>query len=350
MRDDNQAPRSLPIGCWPASDRASWLEVCRPNFRLSRGGAASHMRPVTKNDLGRRYGYFLDFLSRSGSLDTNARPAAHVTPEKVDAFIIELKARVSSVTVYGTIHKLRRITQLIAPDRDLAWLLATVRDLASEMRPRSKWGRVLFTQVLFDAGVKLMRDAEEDKRAPKLTRARLVRDGLIIALLAQCPVRLKNVAALEIGKSFVKVDDTWWIVLTGAETKEKRPDERPVPNELTAYVDRYLRIYRPLLSRGNTASSALWISHNGTPLSYATIAVLIPKTVERITGKNVSPHLFRTAGVTTLATHAGDQPHAGGALLHHRPGGPVTQENYNRASGITAGKAYSAITRSFRRQ
>ena len=278
------------------------------------------------------------------------KPAAQVTPENVNAFIIELKARVSSVTVYGTIQKLRRIIQLIAPDRDLTWLVARERDLASEMRPRSKWDRTVFSQVLFETpALRLFCDAEKDKRAPKLTRARLVRDGLLIALLAQCPIRLKNLAALEIGKSFVKVDDTWWIILTAAETKEKRPDERPVPSELSEIIDRYLRIYRPLLSRGNDASRALWLSHNGKPLSYATIAELIPKAVEKIVGKKISPHLFRAAGVTTLATHAGDQPHAGGALLHHRPG-PVTQEHYNRASSITAGKAYSAITRTFRRQ
>ena len=349
MEDNIQAPRSLPIELWPAADRAAWRGACRPSVRLKRGGAASHMRPVTQNDLGRRYGYFLDFLSRSGSLDLNAEPAAHVTPENVDAFITELKARVSSVTVYGSIQKLRRIIQLIAPDHDLTWLVATERDLASEMRPRSKWVRVVFSQVLFDAGVKLMCDAEKDEHAPKLTRARLVRDGLMIALLAQCPIRAKNFAALEIGKSIVKVDDPWWIVLTAAETKEKRPDERPVPSELTESIDRYLQIYRPLLSRGNNTSRAFWLAHNGRPLRYAAIAKLVPKTVGKMVGKkNVGSHLFRTAGVTTLATHAGDQPHAGGALLHHRPG-PVTQENYNRASCVTAGKAYAAVTRTFRR-
>ena len=349
MADNTQAPRSLPIKLWPASERTAWLEACCPSVRLKRGGAASHMRSVTQNDLSRRYGYFLDFLSRSGLLDPNADPAAQVTPENVDAFIAELKARVGSVTVYGTIHKLRRLTQLIAPDRDVTWLVATERDLASEMRPRSKWSRVVFSQVLFDAGVKFIGDAEKNERAPKLTRARLVRDGLMIALLAQCPIRPKNFSALEIGKSFIKVDDTWWIILTAAETKEKRPDERPVPHELTAAIDLYLQIYRPLLSRGNNTSRALWLSHNGHPLSYATMAELIPNTTEKTVGKKVSPHLFRTAGVTTLATHAGDQPHAGGALLHHRHG-PVTQEHYNRASSITAAKAYAAITRTFRRQ
>ena len=54
----------------------------------------------------------------------------------------------------------------------------------------------------------------------------MYRNGLMIALLAYCPIRLKNFATLEIGRSFVNVDGTWWIVLTAAETKEKREDER----------------------------------------------------------------------------------------------------------------------------
>ena len=77
----------------------------------------------------------------------------------------------------------------------------------------------------------------------------MFRNGLMVALLAYCPIRLKNFAALEIGRSFVNVDGTWWIVLTAAETKEKREDERPVPEELTNSIERYLQIYRPILAR-----------------------------------------------------------------------------------------------------
>ena len=47
-------------------------------------------------------------------------------------------------------------------------------------------------------------------------------------LLAQYPIRLKNFAALELGRSIVKIGETWWILLTAAETKEKRADERPI--------------------------------------------------------------------------------------------------------------------------
>ena len=258
----------------------------------------------------------------------------------------ELKSRVSSVTVYGSIQKLRRFVQLIAADRDLGWLIEIERQLYSERRPRSKWDRVRTTDVLVDAGLTLMAEAEIAKR-PVLTRARMFRDGLMIALLAYCPIRLKNFAALEIGRSFVNVDGTWWIVLTAAETKEKRADERPVPDELTDSIERYLEIYRPILAGGKAGANALWFAINGKPMSYASMGELIAETTRMTIGVAISPHLFRTAGVTTLATRAGDKPHAGSALLHHGPNGP--QENYNRASCISAGKSLAAINQGYRR-
>jgi site-specific recombinase XerD len=341
-----QSVRSLPIHVWPIADRAAWEEAC-PSVRLKRGGAASHMRTVTQEMLTKRAGYFFDFLLRSGQLEMNAPAGAQVTPENVEAYVAELKDRVKSVTVYGSIQKLRRFVQLVAPNRDLDWLIEIERQLFSEMRPASKWDRVLYTDVLEDAGVKLMAEAESSTR-PKLTRARLFRNGLMIALLARCPIRLKNFAALEIGHSFTNVEGTWWIVLTAAETKEKREDERPVPEEFTSSVERYLKVYRPILARGNDPGSALWVAINGKPMSYASMGELITEITTMALGVNVNPHLFRSAGVTTLATRAGDKPHAGGALLHHRPG-PVTRENYNRASCVTAGKSLRDVNRRYRR-
>jgi hypothetical protein len=36
-------------------------------------------------------------------------------------------------------------------------------------------------------------------------RAYQVRNGLMVALLAFCPIRRKNFAALEVGRSFIKI-------------------------------------------------------------------------------------------------------------------------------------------------
>lgn len=46
-------------------------------------------------------------------------------------------------------------------------------------------------------------------------------------LLALYPIRLKNYADLEIGRTFKEADGSWWIALPSVSTKTRRwPDER----------------------------------------------------------------------------------------------------------------------------
>ena len=115
-------PRSLPFDLWPEADRNAWAAACRPAMRLQRGGAAGHLKPVTRDDHAAHYGNFLGFLERGGLLRKDRPPAANVTPGNVDAYLIELKNRVASTTLHGSICRLRRAAQYIAPDRDLTWL------------------------------------------------------------------------------------------------------------------------------------------------------------------------------------------------------------------------------------
>ena len=336
--------RSLPIQLWPAADKNAWGAACRPSARLKRGGAASHLKPVTRNDLAQRYGYFLDYLSRSNWLDPSAGPGAHVTAQYVEPYIAELKERVSSVTVNGSICKLRRTTQLIAPDRDLGWLIEIERDLAFDMRPRSKRDRLVLTEVLIDAGLTLIAEAETTDGLTNLARARMVRNGLMVALLACCPVRLKTFAALEIERSIVKVGAYWWIVLAGSETKEARPDERPVPDYLTQYINRYIQTYRPILARTDEISNALWLTSDyGRPMTYASVGETVTETTRSTVGVNLSPHLFRAAAASTAAVYGGSTPRLGSALLHQRDSS-VTEAHYNRATSMSAAQAYAAIS------
>ena len=73
------------------------------------------MRDITFRDLARRYGYFLDYVQRTEGLDLAAGAAAYVTLDRVNGFVAELQARVGSVTVHGSIYKLRRMAQLLDP-------------------------------------------------------------------------------------------------------------------------------------------------------------------------------------------------------------------------------------------
>ena len=151
-----------------------------------------------------------------------------------------------SVTVYNYIHQLRRAAQLIAPTIDFSWLAEIEKDLALLMEPRSKFDRLVFTERLVEAGLTLNAEAQGFAKND-LTRARGVRNGLMIALLALCPIRLKNFAALEIGQTFKQVHGRWWITLPRTSTKSHRPDERPVPAFLNHCIDAYLKESRPVL-------------------------------------------------------------------------------------------------------
>ncbi len=219
--------RALPLDLWPEADRNAWNAACQPASRLKRGGAAGHLKPVTRDDRARHYGCFLDFLDRCGLLQPDDQAAANVTVDNVHAYITELKDRVSSVTVYGSICKLRSAAQYVGPGR-VTWLAEIGKDLAFVMRPRAKFHRLVATEVLVEAGLSLIHEGEVSRKLSENARARQVRNGLMVALLALCPIRRKNFAALEIGRSFQKVRGKWWILLSASETKENRADERPI--------------------------------------------------------------------------------------------------------------------------
>jgi hypothetical protein len=80
-------------------------------------------------------------------------------------------------------------------------------------RPKDDFDRIVLTERLVEAGLTLILEAEADINGPRLRRAHLVRNGLMVALLALCPIRLKNFAALEMGRSFLRVEGGWWIVV-----------------------------------------------------------------------------------------------------------------------------------------
>lgn len=339
--------RSLPFDDWPAADQLAWLIAVQPSQRLKRGGAASHMREVTRRDLMGRYGLFLDHVKRTEGLDSQAAIAGYVTPARVARYVSELQGRVSSVTVYGSIYKLRRTAQLLT-GQGFEWLAEIEKDLALVMQPRSKFDRVAYSHRLTEAGITLMQEAHSMSRRPALARALQFRDGLMIAVLATSPVRLKNLAALALGCSFRQIKDSWWIVLDAQETKEKRPDERPIPSYLNRWIELYLARYRPMLAGAKPSTPMLWLSRTGPALSYASTQRAIGQATLATMGIAISPHLFRTAAATTVAIHAGSMPHLASALLHHTHPA-VTQEHYNRAGSLNAAQEYAAIVKRSRR-
>jgi hypothetical protein len=205
-----ERPRSLPIHAWPGADQRAWEDACRPGSRLKPGGVANYLAEVSRDDFARRYGAFLGFLQRTGRLERGAAAATQVTLPNVEAYIADLTTRVRSVTVHNCIYKLRRAAELLAPTIDFSWLAEIERDLALVMEPRSKFDRLVLTERLVKAGLTLVAEAQGFAKND-FARARGVRNGVMIALLAVCPIRLKNFAALAIGHTFKEIHGSWWI-------------------------------------------------------------------------------------------------------------------------------------------
>ncbi len=249
------------------------------------------------------------------------------------------------------------MTQILSPDRDVAWLVEIERDLAAEAHPKPRFDRIVTSDQLVEAGLTLVVEARDAHRRRRIWRAAQMRDGLMIALLALCPIRRKNFADLTLQASFRREGDRWWIVLGPKDTKSGRPDERSVPRELNLAIALYLTWARPILLHlpeftigGGTKgggtdpllSGSLWVGEKGEPLSISGVEAAIRSTTRMTLGVALSPHDFRRSAAATAAFRAGSMPHLASALLQHT-NRRVTDEHYNRTSSLQAGLLFGDL-------
>jgi site-specific recombinase XerD len=334
---------------WPEADRNAWTGACQPSARLRCGGAAGHLKAVTGQTHADTYAYFLGFLERRGLLQRDGPAAANVTTSNVEAYLAELKSRMSSTTIHASMWRLRRIARYMVPGLDLNWLAEIAKDLGAVAHPHSKSDRWVLPERLIEAGLTLIQEAETSPTMTQLARATQVRNGLMVATLGFHPIRRKNFAALEIGRSFVKIRGRWWIILSAEETKENRADERRVNKLLLPFIDRYLDQYRPVLVRPDSPPSALWLSsRHAARISDKYVARLIGATTLSTVGVKVSPHLFRTSAASGAAMYGGDKPHLGSAILHHAD--PRVTEHYNLATSLSAAESFRQLIRQYEKK
>jgi integrase len=338
--------RSLPIAEWPQADRQSWEEACRPAVRFRPGGPAGRLAVASRDDYENRYGAFLGFLQRTGRLKSDAEAGGQIHQENVTAYLGDLQ-RVRMMTAYNAISKLRRVGNILAPTREWKWLYEVEQELRLNATPRPKFDRLVDTDRLVDAGLALILEANNFARTP-VARAKGIRNGLMVALLALCPIRLKNFAALDIGRTLQQIEDSWWIVLPARDTKSRRADERRIPDLLKPYVDLYLSHARPVLLGSKASNNALWVSVvSGGPMTRKAIGTLVSKITFETLGVDLSPHLFRSAAASTAAAQGGANPHLASALLNHTDP-RVTEDHYTRATSISAAETYASLIGQYR--
>ena len=111
------------------------------------------------------------------------------------------------------------------------------------------------SEALYALGIKLMDDAVSNcNEARNISNAHAFayRDGLIIALLALIPLRLRTLTALRIGKHLVRSGQLWALEIPNGDLKTKRPLEFPISTELSGCIDQYLNKFRTRIPNAGT--------------------------------------------------------------------------------------------------
>ncbi len=343
--------RALPLAHWPEGDRRAWQAILLPGDPLDPGGLGADWAPATRRMIERGYGHWLAWLQRTGGLEADTAPAARVVPAMLARYIADLAPVVSSQTILTYVGAIADVCRAAAPTADWAWLMRLLGRLKRRVVPaRSKRHHVVPTQDLLALGLRVMDHAEATAgdRAPWRSAGRY-RDGLMVALLALRPLRLRNFTDITIGRHLVGAGKGYELRFTAAEPKGRRALEVTVPAVLLAPLARYLAHYRPLLCargdirtqgvRGTPAGMRLWVSCQGSAMIDRSVYESVVTLTLPAFGHTVNPHLFRDCAGTSIATDDPEHVHITAAILGHTSLA-TSERYYNHARSLQAARRY----------
>jgi integrase/recombinase XerD len=330
----------LPVEQWPEIDRARWSWAKEPAGFLQSDKPASHWSTARRGIVEAANGRWLSFLERNEALDPASSPGDRATEERLREFVTELQDRMAPVSVAMTIGALLRMLVVLEPERDWTLLGQVYKHLKRTAVPsRDKLSRMVPATDLLALGIRLMETCEcgPPQRVYKATQ---FRDGLMIALLICCPMRLRNLTEIVIGRHLISEGKAYRLEFTAAETKNGRPYVAAVPDELTPYLNDYFRVHRPSfqalgMADDGSVGGRLWLGYLGKPLSSRGIERQITLRTKEAFGRSIYPHLFRDISVTELVDSAPDEIGIAHDLLGHADL-RTTRKHYIQAQGMVA--------------
>jgi integrase len=316
--------RSLPYASWPAWLQAQWRDACQADTGfLDEAGAFSHWRPATIENAKFAVSQFLGGFS--GPISASDRL---ITPGNVRAYLLSMRERNLSIrSLHTRIAYLYRVAHRLWPDHDWAWLGRIVGRLAQRSRAAPRTRRpFVHLRDLYAAGFALM-DAAASGRIG-VYRVLKYRDGLLLALLAVAPVRLKN--AQQATEAHLDLD-AHTIAWEGHETKNHDPLRYNLPEDLVERLGAWVQLYRPwLLQHFGKESQSLWLNRHGEALTGRGLHEQLKRRTEAALGVIIRPHDIRTCVATSIISDFPDRIEDARNLLGHRH--PRSIESYKTAA------------------
>jgi hypothetical protein len=342
--------RIVALADWPVDLQDAWASACRPGTLLRQRGPASTWSQPTKVHVIGGVGNLLFWLRQTDQALPGVPFVNLVTPERVMAYAAARRAEIRDISVRSRLVGLVRGMAVLFPDRDWSWIrriIASIPDGRAASRQR-KQPRIRHSLELFELGVRLTLQAEQETTRRPIDRAGLFRDGLIIALLALRPIRRKNVVALVIGVHVLRSEGGWRLFLPAEEVKNREEYDKSIPAEVGKLLDRYLQVYRPTLvaigvQAGEPPHSRLWLNDRGAPFRPDAFSMQVCARTKDAFGKSVPPHFFRDSAMTTWAIDLPTQVRGGIHVLGNRSFA-VAEAAYNMAgSSVAAAKLQGAL-------
>jgi hypothetical protein len=322
---------------WPERERVT-LEAKVLKRGLFDTSEAANWAPDTLACRVRSYGTFLFFARSRGVLEEHARPASRASGRLLLDFIDHLKERLTPTSIVFILRGTVAILRLIDPDGDRSQVAAAARYFERTAKPRDKRGiSAIGSSELYYAGIARMQRL--DARATTELRSGVAwSDGLMMAMLAANPIRLRNLHASRVGAHVVRAATGVYEWRFGpSETKNGERLKADLPASLTAFIDRWLREVRPRLARENT-HDAMWVTTLGDPMSRSTLYGRFCDATEEELGIRINPHAVRHIAATSIAVSMPDCVRMIPFVLNNQD--RTAQEHYNLADGLSASFRY----------
>jgi integrase len=129
---------------------------------------------------------------------------------------------------------------------------------------------------------------------PTRRQALQVQTALAVELLLMLPMRIKNLAELDLERHILRARPGGMVCISiaGEEVKNDMDIEAPLPGDTVALLDLYLSRHRPVLLK--EPSTALFPGQDcNKPKAVQTLGNQISECIKRRCGLTVHPHLFR---------------------------------------------------------
>jgi integrase len=315
---------------WRRNESDCWDIVVLPRLVIER------LRQKSIDGYFHTYSLWLAYLRTLPPDQGATAPLAPADSHLITGFVDGIRVRTSAGTALIEGRRLKRLLTTFDAGAQTQLIDQVIERLQIEHKYTPKRSTpVVDSQALLKlgrqliaAGEGLMKQCSSVKDSQR-SGPTLYRDGIMIALLAMRPFRLRNFARLRLQRNLIIQNGIAWFRFCGEDTKNGLPLEIPYPRELFPPLIRYLRQIRREFIQG-VASDYVWISGRGDPMNETAIRKTIKMRTTEALGYPVSPHRFRHAAVTFLATkHPELIAIAKDLLGHSHPA--ITEAHYNLA-------------------